>query len=307
VLLTSVLDRRDGDERPSFKRLSAIRAWTDLAELLSRSDITAAMSREQIVQHAHECVRSGEVHGLLHVAFETNIASKLWHALRFVARPVLDCWMLRNIASQHPQFRKLRIFLVPPRSKMAVDVEYQTDITDAWARLNSAPPPAADMKMLAVFGARFKRDCAASYAQHAEIQLFTHYEEHPNLSPTLRYFGCSKKACLLCEGFLAALPSPIDTRGRHGICYPAWGVPSSRSAGAKTALIKLENMLVTRIKTFLGAFGQARKTHFAPPTGQSTIVSSFSGLTVQEFLQRQDMVRSANKTETAMREKRLIR
>jgi hypothetical protein len=85
------------------------------------------------------------------------------------------------------------------------------------------------------------------------MQLFMRHEENAALTPTIYYFGCSKKACLLYDDFLQSLPNPIATRGRHGICYPAWGVPPSRSVGAEAALKELEKMLVSRIKTDLYA------------------------------------------------------
>lgn len=44
-----------------------------------------------------------------------------------------------------------------------------------------------------------------------------HYESGAALPPTLDYFGCSKKVCLLCESFLQALARPLATRGRHPV------------------------------------------------------------------------------------------
>ncbi len=112
--------------------------------------------------------------------------------------------------------------------------------------------PSSELK----YSNRYGREAASnrtSYSLHAEMQLFMRYEENATLTPTLYYFGYSKKACLLCDSFLQSLPSPIATRGRHGICYPAWGVPPLRSVGAEAALKELEKMLVSRIKTDLYA------------------------------------------------------
>jgi len=306
TLLDSVSDRQVRDMRQGSGCQLAIETWTNLTELLYRGDIEATQFREQIVQRAYECVESAEVQGLLHMAFEAKVGSKLWHALKFIARPITDCRMLRYIASRQPQFRDVRISLVPPRPKTKISPECRIDISDAWARLISAPSPASEVRMIVRFGDQFKQDCAESYSLHAEIQLFMHYEDHAALTPTLSYFGCSKKACLLCDGFLRALPSPIATRGRHGICYPAWGVPPSRSAGAEAALRELEKTLVSRIKAYLSDPVRARETHFAPGVSQSTLVSDFSDLTLQDLMQREEKIKSAKNAEMVRREERLI-
>lgn len=119
--------------------------------------------------------------------------------------------MLWDVADRHPQFRKLLIRRVPPRPKTAIDSEYRINISQAWTRLNSTAPPASEVTAIAVFNKKFKRDCAASYSHHDEIQLFSYHQDNSNLSPSLPYFGCSKKACLQCEGFLSALSAPVAT------------------------------------------------------------------------------------------------
>jgi len=144
------------------------------------------------------------------------------------------------------------------------------------------------------------------YGLHAEIQLFMHYEDRPDLTSTLSYFGCSKKSCLLCNTFLQALPNPLATRGSHGICYPAWGVPPPRSDGAETALERPKEMLISRIKSLLYNSGRARKTYFAPPVPQSTFVSDLSDPTLQDWSQREEKVKAAKETEMARRKERLI-
>lgn len=303
ALLSSVSDRQVWDKRGWSGHQLAIKTWTYFTELLYRRDVEATKFREQIVQRAYECVVSAEVHALV---FEAKTGPKLWYALKSLARPIIDCRMIWCIASRQPQFCDVRISLVPPRSKTSISPEFQIDLSDAWARLISTSPPASELRMIAKFGEQFKRHCAKSYNLHAEIQLYMHYENSNALTPTLCYFGCSKKACLLCEGFLQALPSPITTRGRHGICYRAWGVPSSTSAGAGVALIGLEKMLVSRIKTHLHDSVRADKTHFAPPVPQSTLVSDFSDSTLQDLLQREKKVESGKKAEMARREERLI-
>ena len=224
---------------------------------------------------------------MLRLAFKPEVTSKLWYALRFVARPILDCRMLCSIASHYPQFRDTRVSPIPPRPKTSIDLECRIDISEAWARLAGTKPPGSHDKILSVFRGQFKQDLAASYSLHAEIQLFMHYEDsRPRLTPTHSYFGCSKKSCLLCGTFLQVLPSPIATRGRHGICYPAWGIPQARSAEGKTALRLLEKELVSRIKFLLDSPAPVRKAYFQSNVPQSTLVSDFSTQSIQERLQQ---------------------
>lgn len=83
-----------------------------------------------------------------------------------------------------------------------------------WHRIErGVSVPTSELK----YSSRYGREAASnrtSYSLHAEMQLFMRYEENAALTPTLYYFGRSKKACLLCDGFLQSLPSPIATRGR---------------------------------------------------------------------------------------------
>ena len=213
---------QDWDDQRWSQHLSAIKIWTNFIELLHTKNIEAIKFREQIAQRAYECVVSLDVHGLLQMAFEAEIGCKLWYTLKFIARPIMDCRMLWDIANRYPQFRDVRIFPVVARLEKRISLEYQIEISEAWARLEPASPPGFELGIAAVLRERFKQDCAASYGLHAEIQLFMHYEDRPELTSDLSYFGCSKKSCLLCKTFLQALPSPIATRGSHRICYPAW-------------------------------------------------------------------------------------
>jgi hypothetical protein len=102
-----------------------------------------------------------------------------------------------------------------------------------------------------------------------------------NIKP---YFGCSKKACLLCKAFLQSLPNPIATRGRHSVYYLAWGAPYPRVAIAKVALKQVENILICQIKTYFENLVLGTRKYLAIPTAQSIIVSYFSTLSIQSQL-----------------------
>lgn len=152
----------------------------------------------------------------------------------------------------------------------------------------------------------FKTTCAKSFTSHAEMQLVLHCTDGYAPHPTLNYFGCSRKTCLLCEIFLGALPNPIATRGRHGVCYPAWAVPGSRSSTIQVAIESLEKNLIARIQGVVQGSMHGGQKHTAPNVMQSGMVSSFSQLTMQEWQQRQEEVRLFNEKQTAQRKEMLI-
>ena len=126
-ILGSVSARQDWDERRWSENHPAVETWTNFTKLLYRGCIEATQFREQIIQRAYECVVSAEVHRLLHMAFEIKVGRKLWHALKFLARPITDCRILRDIASRQPQFQDVRIFPAPPILKTSINPKYQIE------------------------------------------------------------------------------------------------------------------------------------------------------------------------------------
>ncbi|KAI8623618.1 hypothetical protein F5Y19DRAFT_492466 [Xylariaceae sp. FL1651] len=266
-------------------------SWANLRNLLYQEAAGTAKFREKIVGTAYKCALSPEIREFLQNNLQSTNGRKIWYALKSLARPISDCRLLRHIAIRHPQFQNARICPIRLGHKTTIRPEYQVDIADAWSRLipGDASPSPLELGILTGFGERFRLDCERSYSLHSEMQLFTHYEGGAALPPTLNYFGCSKKACLLCESFLQALPRPVATRGRHGICYAAWGVPPSRSIGTMAALKELEEMLISRTRM-----------------NQSTVASAYSDSIVQDLLQRAERAESAKQAETALRERRHI-
>ncbi|KFZ20164.1 hypothetical protein V501_00274, partial [Pseudogymnoascus sp. VKM F-4519 (FW-2642)] len=223
----------------------AAKMWADLTKLLSYKETGETLPREQIVHSAYQCIASIKVGELLHTIFKSQIGSKLWRILGFIARPVSNCRLLIRIASRLPHFRKVKIIPLLPGPKLKLNPKYLIDITDAWCRLDPDAQPGCELKTLSSFKATFKEDCSRKLSSHAEVQLFSYYVA--SQLPSIDYFGCSKKSCLLCEGFLQALSRPISTRGRHGICYPAWIVPFTKSEDIILALQQLEQSLVRQI------------------------------------------------------------
>lgn len=181
------------------------------------------------------------------------------------------------------------------------------NITHAWAQLTSGAISEHEARKLEEMSLPFEEYCKASHSPHAEVQLVMFYETSPDLAPSYSYFGCSKKSCLLCCSFLRGLPTAISTRGEHGICYPAWGVPQPVPSAIKTALTSLERALVARIRSLLTCPARAHRTHFTSPVQQSTLVSSISESYKESERRRADWLRHAKEVEIARINERRIR
>lgn len=279
---------QDHDEEWSPGLKKAAKKWTNITDLLSNPGARRDIFREQIVRRVYECVITVDANQVLQEIFGGRMGAKIWNALRFIARPIFNCRLLLRITSQLPHFRTVKFLPIPSGTKTKLNPEYIVEITDARNQLVSMAPSTSEMKTIAKFKDKFKRDCARSFGSHAEVQLFLHYKTNVCPSPSIDYFGCSKKTCFLCEVFLRATSQPISTRGRHGICYPAWGVPFSMSNEVAAALLELKRVLVSRIEMHLkGKLGEV----FLNRVPQSTLISDFQGLT-QEEISRRDGIKN---------------
>jgi len=235
--------------------------------------------------------------------YESTKASNIWLALLFLSRPLADVRMLWRIAGRFPEYRDMRILPVPRARQTSISPQHQVDITTAWSRLTSTAPSPQDLKVLRPIGATFRSDCSKAYSLHAEMQLVDYYYESGGAQrPTIDYFGCRKKACFLCESFLRSLPSPVRTRGRHGVCYPSWGTPCPTSSDTAVALNRLKDILISRIKNCLQ--NERRSSLAAVP--QSTLVADLSGSVLQRLTLQDNIVKAAVKGENDSREQQRI-
>lgn len=275
----------------------AVENWKYMTDLISQLDnVDVEKLRSSIVHHAYTCVKYAPVQQILRNTFGAKISSKLWIRLNLVARPIIDCRLLQSIASRESQFRHIRISLIHSRTRTAVNIKHRVGIFEAWTQLGLAIASNSQVRMLKSFDKDFKEACTQLYSQHAEMQLISHYESDTALPPTSDYFGCSKKTCLLCETFLKGLPRPIVTRGRHGICYPAWGLPCSTSNATYVGIKALENDLLFRID----------QGSYSANVPQSSIVSDFSRLTIEDWQRREQSIELARYEEVTRRNEFLI-
>jgi hypothetical protein len=151
-----------------------------------------------------------------------------------------------------PNFRTVRFFPLKVLPAIKLRTNQIPKIAKAWKSLdlpcnsNGCIPAALTRK-----ARNFRNDCSRELTTHSEIQLLTRYEAEPSLAPTLAYFGCSKKACFLCDVFLALSPLKPRVRGRHGVCHPNWAVPLTESTTTRESLTELCSIIKGRIMLLL--------------------------------------------------------
>ncbi|KAK2734482.1 hypothetical protein FQN55_002652 [Onygenales sp. PD_40] len=222
---------------------------------------------------------------------------------RILARPVTCLRILSQIARLLPNFQVVTFISMSPPAPLKLQTSQIPTIQEAWKRLGLPSGPNGDIPPnLARKDGRFRRECGYSLFTHCEIQLLTRHEAEPSLAPTLAYFGCSKKACFLCESFLALSPLKVRTRGRHGECHPQWAVQPCNSESAKRRLKSLCKTIKQKIRARL------EPRHNPPPVAihQSSAVSELKSSDMRELTRQSRNRELANREGQGLRERRQI-
>lgn len=76
----------------------------------------------------------------------------------------------------------------------------------------------------------FRKACHLHLTVHAEMQLVNFYDEHPEVTPSFKFIGVSKKSCFLCYRFLMSHPLSFSVSACHQKLYLAWRTPPSKNA-----------------------------------------------------------------------------
>lgn len=71
----------------------------------------------------------------------------------------------------------------------------------------------------------FRKTCTLDLWVHAEVQLVSFYDHHPERKPAFRFVGVSKKSCFLCEKFLFSHPHTLTVSSCHRKLYLTWRPP----------------------------------------------------------------------------------
>jgi hypothetical protein len=72
----------------------------------------------------------------------------------------------------------------------------------------------------------FRQKCSHMLTVHAEMQLISFYDHHPELTPRLLFMGTSKKACYFCDKFLSLHPLKMAVSASHQKLWPSWMPPT---------------------------------------------------------------------------------
>ncbi|EQB57492.1 hypothetical protein CGLO_02379 [Colletotrichum gloeosporioides Cg-14] len=115
--------------------------------------------------------------------------------------------------------------------------------------------------------------CRMTLTVHAEMQLLSFYDHHPDLTPRLLFMGTSKKACYLCHEFMSRHPLTIGVSASHQKLYPTW-LPAPCSSVVRKkhkALLwefsrHLEETTARDLETRLGIWRPASKDSTAGPS-----------------------------------------
>ncbi|MCJ1384572.1 hypothetical protein MMC17_007689 [Xylographa soralifera] len=220
-------------------------------------------------------------------------------ALGFLARPITILRLLLETARLLPNFRDIEFHCLEPPKPIRIAKQFCLFAKEAWLALGLPDHGEQLPKTLEGKMKDFKSLCSRPFSVHAEIQLLLRYQENPGLSPTLDYIGCSKKACLLCEAFLQVSPQKFRVRGRHGGCYPAWGISEAHLKTLCSALAHLSQRLKQRIVQLL----KTGSTNLGQAVPQSTIVSNFNSLDLKGTNYLESARRSLESDREVLREK----
>ncbi|KAM0540033.1 hypothetical protein ACHAO7_011589 [Fusarium culmorum] len=68
----------------------------------------------------------------------------------------------------------------------------------------------------------FRQACRLTLTVHAEMQILSFYDHHPELTPRLTFMGTSKKSCFLWHRFMSRHPLQMSTSASHQKLYPSW-------------------------------------------------------------------------------------
>lgn len=225
---------------------------------------------------------------------------RMW---RILARPMINLRILLQIAQLLSNFRAVSFINTTPPAPLQLQSRQIPTIQKAWEYLGQPSgsigriPPALVRK-----GRDFKRECGSKLFIHCEVQLLVRYEAQPSLSPTLAYFGCSKKACYLCALFLDLSSLKIRTRGRHGKCHPRWAVQPCNSESTRQRLKSLCEMIKKEIKVRI----EPRQT--PPPVAihQSSAVSDLKSSDMLDLTLQRKNREIADKNGQELREQMQI-
>ncbi|KAF2455499.1 hypothetical protein BDY21DRAFT_289205 [Lineolata rhizophorae] len=139
-------------------------------------------------------------------------------------------------------------------------------------------------RLRAVWNARnpeteFRNVCSLDLVVHAEMQLLSFYDHHPERMPNFRFIGVSKKSCYLCHLLLAAHPNLFNVSSCHQKLYPRWIPPISSDPTIYRRYRNLTSNLTKTMESIAkqeleGRLGAPRRAAPADSTGGPSLSDS---------------------------------
>ena len=256
--------------------------------------------RRELVLLAYACVASRTLQGFLSQCMAKSKAAKALKTLRLLARPVINVQILARVALMLSNFQCLRFYVATPLAATQISRTYVVSFREAWDQLG-LPQLQGISNLTSMTDSVFKERCSRELSSHSEVQLMQRYEENPHLTPSIDYIGCSKKVCLLCESYLRLSLWRPRFRGKHGCCYPQWGIPPTTAKHQITRLNKLCEILKSKIVRLL-----KYNKPMVNSVAQSSIVSALDTLDIQSMDERATLRQAAEIKRQDLRERLAI-
>jgi len=287
-----VLDLQSKGRQADVSQLLSL--FTDA--LFSRFE-RLADRRRKLVLLAYACLHSENLLDILSQNVARTRAAKALSILKLLARPVANLQILTRVARTLPSFQTIKCCRIPLPATTEIRKQYIISLQDAWDQLG-LPPTSQD---LTEYDSTFKMNCSRKFSSHAEVQMVQRYEESLHLVPSIDYIGCSKKVCLLCESFLQLSLWRPRLRGRHGGCYPRWGLTLRTAESQTSRLEKLCELLERRILRLLES-----KTPIVGAVAQSSLVTTLDTLDISAMDERANLRQQAERQAQDSRERSAI-
>ena len=172
---------------------------------------------------------------------------RVMELLHQIARPGTAAIVIRNMIKRELNGRRLKIVPHHPPAKVCLDPKHHVPLSQAWSLLGLPDTPQTKL-FVNRHGEQFAKQISTPLNIHTEVQMLTVYALNPDFHRSLNYFGCSKRACLLCDAMTKLAPEQIEMRGTHGKCYFLWGIPVALQERNESEVVQLTNLITTRIK-----------------------------------------------------------
>ncbi|KAF6825595.1 hypothetical protein CPLU01_10173 [Colletotrichum plurivorum] len=172
-----------------------------------------------------------------------------------LGRYAVSCRALCQLALEHPAlFSSMRVEAVAAPSRAAHRFSFPSEeqpLMEVLRRIATCGQQQEEdlARRLALFWssptpeAHFRETCKVHLVVHAEMQLLGFYDAHPELQPSFRFIGVSKKSCFLCHRFMQGHPASFSVSSCHQKLYMPWKPPTASTPKA----YKTYKLLVTNL------------------------------------------------------------